>query len=376
MPVLRASRILVTVYAAFSLIGGISLAAEDGNPRESILESVHFPADFEKQGVLLLGWDKVDPPVQQVVLSIARAVVGRIPAIILAPSEADRKIAERRGLEAGIPAEALRIATVPINTCWVRDFAPIAVEKTSGLIGLVDPDYIADKRRDDDAVGKPLGSMLGLPVERLPLIVEGGNLLSNGRGLLVTTSKLADENTARDLDRAQVEKMLGSAFGARDVVHLEPLLGEMTGHVDMFVAFTAADTVVVASSTKNVDRINTEILERNAAELADVHVGGKPLNVVRLPMPPRVFEVWRSYTNVIFANGIILVPKYANVDDGGHAEAVAAYRKLLPKWSPVSIDCEPLARIGGALRCVSATYVGVKLLPPTVKASGSVPRSP
>lgn len=339
-------------------------------------DSTRLPADFETQRVLLLGWDKVDPPVQQVVLSVAKSVVDRIPAVILVPSEKERSIALKRGLEAEIPADRLRVATVPINTCWVRDFAPIAVEKGPGLFRLMDPDYIADTRRDDDAVARPLGSLLGLPVENLPLILEGGNVLSNGRGLLVTTSKLADENTARDLDRKKLETMLRSAFGARQVVYLEPLVGEMTGHVDMFVTFPTADTIVVASSTKNVDRINTEILERNAAQLEAVSIDGKLLRVVRVSMPPRVFEVWRSYTNVIFANGVVLIPKYANVDDSGHAAAVAVYRELLPKWSTVSIDCEPLARIGGALRCVSATYAGVKTLPQAMKPSEPAPRSP
>lgn len=331
-------------------------------------DSPRLPADFESQKVLLLGWDKVDPPVQQVVLSVAKAAAAKIPVVILVPSEAERVVALTKAREAAIPEESLRIAVVTINTCWVRDFAPIAVEKTSGAFHLIDPDYIADKRREDDALAAAVGPMFGLPVQKLPLILEGGNLLSNGRGLIITTSKLPDDNTARDYDRPRVEQTLRDAFGARQVVALEPLLGEMTGHVDMFVTFTAADTVVIASSTPKVDRINTEILGRNTELLESVKLDGKPLCVKRLPMPPRVFEVWRSYTNVIFANGLLLVPKYGNVDNDGHAAAVALYRKLLPGWSIVSVESEPLARIGGSLRCASAVLAGVKSLPKPIRS--------
>jgi agmatine deiminase len=358
------------------LSAGGEFVAADEPARGAEVSFPRLPADFETQKVLVLGWDKVDPPVQQVVIAVAREVAGKLPAVILVPSETERQTAITKALAAGVPADALRVVTVPINTCWVRDFAPLCVEKERAAFHLLDADYIADKRSDDDAIASSIGPLLGLPVGHLPLILEGGNLLSNGRGLVVTTTKLADENTARDLDRSQVEKLLHKSIGARQVVHLEPLLAEMTGHVDLFAAFTAPDTIVVASSNRKSDRINTEILERNATQLAAINFDGKPLRVVRLPLPPRVFEVWRSYTNVVFANGKLLVPKYAGVDDKGHAEAIATYRKLLPGWSIASIDCEPLARMGGALRCATACYAGVKSLPPVTSASAPAPRSP
>jgi len=340
-------------------LAALSARAQDAGPG-----AWRLPGEFERQEALLLGWDPQDPPVQEVVARIAAALGSRVPPVLVVPTKKDRRVARAALSRAGVPASRIRIVQAPCNTVWVRDYAPIAVRQHGGLCRLVDADYIAEHRRGDDQAASALGPAFGLPVVHVPLILEGGNLLSNGRGLIVTTMKLLDDNSARDYSAARMRSLLYEAYGAAQVVYLEPLVGEMTGHVDMFATFTAADTVVIAGMKPTVDRINAEILDRNAARLAAVAVGGKPLRVVRAPMPPRAFEVWRSYTNVVYANGALLVPSYATVDPEGHAAAAALYRELLPGWTAVGVDCEPIARIGGALRCVTANLARVDKLPP------------
>ena len=77
------------------------------------------------------------------------------------------------------------------------------------------------------------------------------------------------------------------------------------------------------------------------------------MRVERVPMGARHDGVFRSYTNCVFANGVLLVPKYREHDGWrlGHCEML--FRRLLPGWTVVPIDASDLIQECGALHCVS-----------------------
>ena len=81
--------------------------------------------------------------------------------------------------------------------------------------------------------------------------------------------------------------------------------------------------------------------------------GAGPLKVVRIPMPHHRDGVWRTYTNVVFANDAVVVPTFAGMDPGLERKALDTYRHLLPGRRIVTVEATSLARTGGALRCVS-----------------------
>jgi len=175
-------------------------------------------------------------------------------------------------------------------------------------------------------------------------------------GLLLTTTQAVNANIEAGHDSRMITRFLGGQLGAAQIVVLEPLRGEHTAHVDMFACFTSADTVVVGEYAKSVDRVNAAVLDRNAARLAEIHVEGKKLNVVRIPMPSNRDGVWRTYTNVVFADGTLLVPGYPRVSMVSQRRAMAVYERCLPGWKVVSVDLRALIRHEGGLRCIS-TYV-------------------
>jgi hypothetical protein len=76
-------------------------------------------------------------------------------------------------------------------------------------------------------------------------------------------------------------------------------------------------------------------------------------------MPSNEDGVWRSYTNVIIANGVLMVPVYPEVDAGMQQEALNVYRGLVPNWQVVAIDSSGLITCGGALHCISNRLVSI-----------------
>ena len=71
-----------------------------------------------------------------------------------------------------------------------------------------------------------------------------------------------------------------------------------------------------------------------------------------IPMPPRPDGLWRTYTNVVFANGRLLVPIYPDFSPDLDRQALELYGRLLPEWEIVGIDAGSLIRREGALHCV------------------------
>jgi agmatine/peptidylarginine deiminase len=263
---------------------------------------------------------------------------------------------------------------VPFDTVWVRDYGPITVHLPDGSFRWMDGDYGQVERANDDAVPSAIAPQLGTSSVAIPLAVEGGNLLSNGGGLFLTTTAMLETNFARNYKEPEIAQLLRRHYGAEEVVFLEPLLAESTGHVDMFATFTSVDTVVVGEYSAESDPINADTLNRNAARLAGLQTSRGPLKVIRIPMPPVKAEIFRTYTNVLYANGTALVPIYPGLHRRGQAAALATYRQLLPDWSVVGIDCNELIMLGGAVHCISLNVSKIGHLPessPAFRASVS-----
>lgn len=311
------------------------------------------PGDFERQSALILGCNELLPYHPQALVQIVSALIERIPLLGVVDSEEQRRHLLALLCDWGVPAHLLHVVSLPVKGMWVRDYGPFFTRNQDGSVMILDAAYLEADRPEDDEVPSELAALLRLPVERVPLLIEGGNLLSNGRGLCITTSTLFKRNEARGARAADVQAGLRRHYGFTQIVSLRPLVTEPTGHVDMFAAFVSADTIVVGEYDARIDPVNADVLNANAQTLANVEVEpGKRLNVVRIPMPSNRGGVWRTHTNAIFANGTLLMPIYPGADGGSRQQAMDTFRSLLPGWDIEGIDANSIIQNRGALRCV------------------------
>ena len=84
--------------------------------------------------------------------------------------------------------------------------------------------------------------------------------------------------------------------------------------------------------------MNAQILDDNAKFSTASRRKKGPLEVIRIPMPNHKDGNWRTYTNVIYANGVVLVPQYPDVDPAMDKAALDVFQKALPNWKAVGID--------------------------------------
>jgi agmatine/peptidylarginine deiminase len=271
-------------------------------------------------------------------------------------------------LDAGLPGGCVTFFYLPVASMWTRDYAPLSAVDAGGGVTFLDAAYRGEGAAQDDDVPQRLGADFGVRVVDLPLTMEGGDLLSDGEGLCLTTRRLLARNQEeRGFSPERVWALLQTHGGFTDWFPLPSLSGEPTGHIDMFATVIAPRTVVIGRYDPAVDPDNARWLDWSAQQLATRPTSRGPVTVHRIPMPPHDDGIWRTYTNVVFANGVLLVPAYPDKCPELDEEARGVFARLLPDWRVVGIDAASLIRRNGALHCVT---MGLPSLP------GGVPNPP
>jgi agmatine deiminase len=311
------------------------------------------PGDFERQSALMLGCNELLPYHPQVLVELVSLLVDRIPLVAIVNDEEQRRALITLLCDWGLPAHLLHYVSLPVKGMWVRDYGPVFVRSQRKGVVINDAEYIEQERVHDDMAPTELAGLLKLPVVKVPLLLEGGNILSNGQGLCITNESLFARNAQRGRSREQVLAALRDYYGFTQVVVLSPLLAEHTGHIDMFATFVAPDALLLGRYDPKIDPVNADVLNANAALLAGVQTATGPLKVRRIPMPSNRGSIWRTYTNVIYANGLLVVPTYTGLDPEVERQALAIYSECLPDWEIVGIDATSVIRQRGSLRCVS-----------------------
>lgn len=309
--------------------------------------------EFEHQSGLVLAWGTVDWT-QSAALEIAKRVHDRTQLVILTDNEDSLDEAQTALEDADVPLNRVRFGVCDCETPWFRDQGPIVSRSSSGDMIWFDSRLTRDDRNGRivlDALPTVLRRNWRTRVADFPIYLEGGMLLSNGKGVTVVSSAAVELNRQFGFSDQTIMRELKRVTGADNLCFVNTLMGEPTQHIDLFMTFVNATTVMVGKYDEQTDP-NAGVLDSIATSLSKVVVSGKPLKVVRVPMPGYQHPWFPSYTNVVFANGVLLVPSYAGESKRVESEVKRIYQSLLPGWDVQLVDCSRLRYRGGALHCL------------------------
>jgi agmatine deiminase len=306
-----------------------------------------LPGEFEPTERLLIAWDDA---LARFLLDIMAAAWDEVPiTVVLAPGQSDERLNYvLRGL--GMDPQAIQRVRVPVGSVWIRDFGPLVVRAAGGERHIVDFGYYLDA--DEDGLPGALGSALWpqWAVQSSPLELEGGNVQSDGHGRCVTTAGYVEE--LGGLASAAERRLLGELrdrLGCATIAVVPPLHGEPTGHVDMFATITGPGEIIVGRYEPAADPENAVRLDRTAIILRRAG-----FRVRRLPMPDHGDGVFRSYTNSLAVNGIVIVPVYPEAA-AGEDEALAVFRAAYPARRIVPVMASDVITLYGAVHCATLT---------------------
>jgi agmatine deiminase len=266
----------------------------------------------------------------------------------------------------------------PTNRSWTRDYGPIFVRREPAKKDKLPPvaatawRFNAWAKYDDWKLDAPIAADLAARL-RLPVwqphitldgrahrvVLEGGSIDVNGRGTLLTTEEclLSDvQQRNPGVNRQQLEELFADYLGIEKVIWLERgITGDDThGHVDDIARFVSPSTVVTAYETDPEDD-NFEPLHENFRWLKkSTDQSGKPLRVVKIPMPAPVYfrgqRLPASYANFYIANKLVLVPIFGDANDRVALNTLAS---VFPDREVVGIYCRDLVWGLGTLHCMT-----------------------
>jgi agmatine deiminase len=334
-----------------------------------------MPAEWEPHRSTWLGWPHQlsdwpgkFAPIPWVYGEIVRTLARYEPVNVLVPDEKIKARAEQVLRRAHANSTNVGLWVVSTNRSWVRDSGPIFVTDPGGNKVALDWGFNAwakypDWQLDDQLAGVIAG-WLGVPAVRPTfagrrVVLEGGGIDVNGRGLLLTTEEwlLSDvQQRNPGMTRADYEAVFAEYLGATKVLWLgRGIVGDDThGHVDDITRFVNPNTVVTAIESESADA-NYDLLRENLDRLRGMtDTDGRKLDVVPLPMPaPLWFRGRRlpaSYANFYVANGVVIVPTFNDPKD---RVALGTLAELFPGRDVVGIHGVDLVWGLGTLHCMT-----------------------
>lgn len=331
----------------------------------------HMPAEWESHAATWLSWPHNESSwpgkfeaVQPAYAAMVAALAQSEPVHINVNSIDMERLAQKH-LDAAGARGQIHFHCFPTNDAWCRDHGPICVVNDAApadhQLAAVDWKFNAWGGKypcelDDQIAARITDELNAIPFQT-DVVMEGGSIDVNGRGLLLTTEAcLLNRNRNPHLTQQEIEEALSSFLSVDEVIWLgDGIAGDDTdGHVDDLTRFVGPDTVVTAVETDQQDQ-NFGPLNDNLMRLrAWRSRSGASLEVLPLPMPPPMIRNGQrlpaSYANFYIANKMVLLPGYHQATD---EIAAAALQEVFPDRHVVTVDCTQIIWGLGACHCLT-----------------------
>ncbi len=209
----------------------------------------------------------------------------------------------------------------PSNSHWTRDYGPWWITDGNDDIGIVDFTYNRPARPDDNNIPSVASGYLGVPLDFMNIEHTGGNYMTDGLGISISTDLVLSENLG--YTKAQVDQLLYDHLGI-DLYHTVPdANGEYIAHIDCWAKYLDVDKIMVREVPPAHDRyFHIESAVANFSTYTSSY--GTPYEIYRVWTPND-----EPYTNCLILNNKVLVPITGGAWD---AAAIASYQTAMPGY--------------------------------------------
>jgi agmatine/peptidylarginine deiminase len=321
---------------------------------------IRMPAEWEPQSLVQLTWPHAQtdwasilPEAQACFENIALCLSAYSPLLIVAP----------QGCPTGLESQpGVCIFRQSTNDTWARDHGGISIWQDQKPV-LLDFEFNGWGGKFDSVLDNQITEALhaagyfgAAELRKVPLVLEGGSLDSNGAGTILTTKAcLLNPNRNPSLSQAQIEVELTRHLGAQNIIWLENgyLEGDDTdAHIDTLARFCSPDTIAYVGCNDPKD-VHFEPLQAMKAELQ-----ATGLQLVELPFCSPIFDLQgqrlpATYANFLITDRVVWVPAYRTAQDEKAREIL---QSLFPQRKALSLDCRTLIEQHGSLHCITMQY--------------------
>ncbi|MBS4014269.1 MAG: agmatine deiminase family protein [Bacteroidetes bacterium] len=245
------------------------------------------------------------------------------------------------------------------NSIWVRDYGPQSIYLQDGSLGIVDWLYNRPSRPDDNQIPAYIANYLGASYFELSgtsgqLIATGGNFFTDGHGTGFSSKLIQTENPS--YSATQIDQLKYQYMGINRYIKMDELPYDIISHIDMHMKLLDEETLLVAKFPTGVS--DGPYIENNLNYVLDNYQTcfDRNYDVVRIPMAPNSNgqyppnSDYRTYTNALILNKIVLVPQYNhNLDE----TALQIYRDAMPGYDVFGINMTAVIPLAGAIHCIT-----------------------
>jgi len=329
----------------------------------------HMPAEWEPHAAVWLSWpnNRMTFPrleeVEKSYISFISAIHHSEKVELFVPGAVLNRQVRARLREAGVDLSKVILHTVDYKDVWIRDYGPtFVVNRAMKKLSMVRWEFNAWGNKyppmvSDGKIPLSMNRRLELPIFEPKIILEGGSIDVNGRGAVLTSrSCLLNKNRNPGLSADEIETYLKEYLGVTHIIWLnDGIVGDDTdGHIDDLARFVSP-TKVVCAYEKDPSDANYAALHDNYEILRQsTDQDGKPLTVVRLPMPLAVEADGErhpaSYTNFYIGNTVVIVPVF---DDPHDSEALSIIQGLFPGRNVIGLNARAMVEGSGTFHCAT-----------------------
>jgi agmatine deiminase len=340
---------------------------------------IFIPADWNPHECCWMAWavdprdwdsvTKVKDELSEVIQTIAQFEPVRVlahPGVAL--REARREFAA---------CSDVTVREAPVSDIWMRDIAPtfgLRGDESQKEVVAIDWNFNSwgntpmRPRRRGDELAQNASSVFGTPRISVPFVAEGGALVTDGRGTLITTrSCLLNQNRnppQSGVDRERLIEFEFAKFGIRKVVWLEGDGDEQltNGHADGYVLCAPEGLVMVETieDKRNAPLWrNHDITILKSARDPD----GRKFKVVPVRAPSYDRDAKSElfapcYLNVYVANKGVVGARFDDVEKD--AAAKLAIEAAFPGRDVRMLRIDHIADGGGGVHCLTQSMPALK----------------
>ena len=272
-------------------------------------------------------------------INTVNAIHGR-DNIVLLVDEATKPL-----FEGQIPDDVIHVSDVA--DIWIRDFG------TVDTITEVKFDYKPQYLTNDDSIWiddsyRDWFAAKNLSSKKSDLILDGGNLVFNGKDKAVTTVRVFEDNP--QYSESEIDSMLKDLLQVTEIAYLPEEEGDITGHSDGMVMWAESDKLLV---NEYQEPFRSQVLLELEESFSDIEI-------VEIPYVLHN-ELWRDwpsacgyYLNSLVTDDYIYVPIYGLEEDQQVLDLIQSQTSK----QVVSIDASNVCFMGGSVRCLTWTTDG------------------
>jgi agmatine/peptidylarginine deiminase len=251
-------------------------------------------------------------------VSLVREMAEDVMVTVIVSSSYYANQATNTFTSGGVNMDNVQFFYASTDSWWTRDYGPwfIFEDKTMAIV-----DHIYNRPRpNDNLIPSQLGAAWGMDVYGMPLIHTGGNHMSDGLGMSMSTMLVYNENPS--LSHDSVDSIMEAYLG-NDYTVLGYIESGGIHHIDCWAKFLNPTTIIVkevAPSHPSYSLLNARCnyLEQQLSPW------GRPYTIVRVYAPNN-----EPYTNSLILNNKVFVPLYGTAWD---ANALATYQAAMPGY--------------------------------------------